>query len=62
MEIFGLTIDQLLILAGLGVVLLVALLVLKAVLKLAKNCLSMGCLGIFILLVIAFFVLRATTG
>ena len=57
-EFLGLTTGQLLTLVGLGVVLLVALLVLSVALKLAKAVLKLGCVGILILLVVAFFVLR----
>jgi hypothetical protein len=58
-EFVGLTASQLLTLAGIGVLLLVALLVLRAALKLAKTFLKLGCLGILVLLIIAFFALRA---
>jgi len=57
-EIFGLTADQLLMLVGLGLVLLVALFVLKAVVKLTRALLRMGCLVILVLLIIAFFAMR----
>ena len=57
-EIFGLTADQLLMLTGLGVVLLVALLVLRAVVKLTQALLRLGCLVILVLLVVAFFAMR----
>ena len=58
MEFVGLTVDQLLVLAGLAVVLFLLLLVLRTVLKLTKAFLKLGCLGIVFLLVIAFFVLQ----
>ena len=58
-EFLGLTTDQLLMLAGLGVVLLVALVVLRAVVKLTRAMLKLVCVGILILLAVAFFVLRA---
>ena len=57
-EIFGLTADQLLMLVGLGVVLLVALLVLKAVVKLTQALLRLGCLVVLVLLVVAFCAMR----
>ena len=57
-EVFGLTADQLLMLVGLGLVLLVALFVLKAVVKLTRALLRMGCLVILVLLIIAFFAMR----
>ena len=59
MEILGLTMGRLLALAGLGVVLFVVLFVLRSVLKLTKTVLKLGCLGILVLLVVAFFALRA---
>lgn len=62
MEFLGLTTTQLLILAGLGLVLFVLLLVFRHVLKLTKTLLQLGCLGILILLVIAFFALRSLGG
>ena len=58
-EFLGLTMDQLLMLAGLGVVLLVALVVLRTVVKLTRAMLKLGCVGILILLAVVFFVLRA---
>ncbi len=51
-EFLGLTTGQLLLLAGIGVVLFVLLLVFRHVLKLTKTLLQLGCLGILILLVI----------
>jgi hypothetical protein len=58
-EFLGLTIGQLLTLVGLGLAFLVILFVLSRVLKLTKNLLKLGCLGILVLLAIAFFALRA---
>jgi hypothetical protein len=57
-EFLGLTTDQLLTLISLGVILLVALLILKTVVKLTKAFLRLGCLGILVILVVLFFVLR----
>jgi len=58
MEIFGLTADQLMMLVGLGLVMLVALFVLKAVVKLTQALLRVGCLVVLVLLIIAFFAMR----
>lgn len=58
-EFIGLTMGQLLMLTGIGVVLLVILFVLVTVLKLTKALLKLGCLGVVVLLIIAYFVLRA---
>ena len=60
--IFGLTPDQLLILAGLGVVLVVVLLVAKFVFKLTMNFIKLGCLGILVLLLIACVVMLGLSG
>jgi hypothetical protein len=57
-EIFGLTPDQILMLVGIGVVLIVALLILKVVVKLTQALLRLGCLVILVLLVVAFFTMR----
>ena len=51
--VFGLTADQFLVLAGLGVVLLVGLVVLKFVLKLSMSFIKLGCLGICVIILIA---------
>ena len=58
MEFLGLTVDQLLMLAGLGVVLLLALVVLRAVVKLTQALLKVGCLVVLVILVVAFFAMR----
>jgi hypothetical protein len=57
-EFLGLTTDQVLTLISLGVVLLVGLLILRAAVKLTKVLLRLGCLGILVILVVLFFVLR----
>jgi hypothetical protein len=57
-EFLGLTTDQVLTLISLGVVLLVGLLILRAAVKLTKVLLRLGCLGILVILVALFFVLR----
>jgi hypothetical protein len=57
-EILGLTTDQILMLVGIGVVLIVALLILKVVVKLTEALLRLGCLVILVLLVVAFFTMR----
>ena len=62
MGFLGLTIGQFLMLTGFGVALLVILFVLKVVLKLTRTCLGLGCLGIVVLLVVAFVALQAATG
>jgi hypothetical protein len=58
-EFFGLTTDQILMLVGIGVVLVVALLILKVVVKLTEALLRLGCLVILVLLVVAFFTMRS---
>ena len=57
-EFLGLTLDQILTLVGLGLVMLVALFVLKAIVKLTQALLRVGCLVILVLLIIAFFAMR----
>jgi hypothetical protein len=57
-QFLGLTTDQILMLVGIGVVLIVALLILKVVVKLTQVLLRLGCLVILVLLVIAFFTMR----
>jgi hypothetical protein len=57
-QFLGLTTDQILMLVGIGVVLIVALLILKVVVKLTEALLRLGCLVILALLVIAFFTMR----
>jgi hypothetical protein len=56
--VLGLTVKQLLILAGTGVALVVLLAVLRVLLKLTKAFLKLGCLTILILLVVAFALMR----
>jgi len=60
--VLGLTLDQLLILAGVGVALVVLLLILRALLKLTKVVLRFGCLGIVIVLVIVFVLMQVLGG
>jgi hypothetical protein len=57
-EVLGLTVGQVLTLAGVCVILLALLWVVKQVYKLTRALLGLGCLGILVLLAIAFFVLR----
>jgi len=52
--VFGLTADQLLILAGLGIVLFLGLFVLKLVFKLTMSFVKLGCVGILAIVLIAF--------
>lgn len=61
-EILGLTADQLLILAGIGLVLFVILILLKFVLKLTVNFIKLGCLGVLVILLIAFIALWTLPG
>lgn len=58
----GLTLEQLLTLAGIAVALVVLLLVLRTLLRLTKAFLRFGCLGIVILLAVAFLLMRALGG
>lgn len=56
--LLGLTFQQLLILGGIGVALVVLLLVLRTLLRLTKAMLRFGCLGIVIVLAVAFAVMQ----
>ncbi len=58
MELLGLSLQRLLIVAGVGVLLLALLLVLKAVLKLTRACLAVGCLGVLVVLAVLFVLMR----
>ena len=58
----GLNLEQLLILAGVGVALVILLWVLKAVLKATRVVLRFGCVAIAIILVILFVVMRVIPG
>jgi hypothetical protein len=50
--VFGMTPDILLVLAGLALLLVVLLLIVKVVFKLTMNFVKIGCLGILIVLLI----------
>ncbi len=58
----GLTVEQLLILAGVGVGLVVLLVVLRALLRLTKVFLRLGCLGAVIVVVVAYALMRGLAG
>jgi hypothetical protein len=60
--VFGLTPDQLLILGGIGAGLVVLLFVLRALLRLTKTVLRFGCLGIVVILAVAFAVMQGFGG
>ena len=58
MMLFGLAVEQLPILAGVGVALVVLLFVLKTLFKLTKVFLGLGCLGILVVLAVVFVLLQ----
>jgi predicted tellurium resistance membrane protein TerC len=60
--VLGLTVEQLLILAGVGVALIVLLMILRAIFRLTRAFLRLGCLGVIIVLVIAFALMRGLAG
>jgi predicted tellurium resistance membrane protein TerC len=60
--VFGMTPDMLLILAGLGVLLVVLLFIVKVVFKLTMNFVKIGCVGILIVLFIACMVMLGASG
>jgi predicted tellurium resistance membrane protein TerC len=61
-KVLGLTVEQLLILAGVGVALIVLLMILRAIFRLTRAFLRLGCLGVIIVLVIAFALMRGLAG
>ena len=62
MEVTGLAPTQLLIIAGFSVLLLVALVVLKAAVKLTRSCLRVAVVGAVVLLVLAVLAICVMTG
>jgi hypothetical protein len=58
----GLTAEQLLILTGVAVALVVLLVVLRTLLKLTRAFVKFGCLGILILLAVTFALMRVLGG
>ena len=54
----GLTLEQLFIMGGVGIALLVLLFVLRAAMRATKMVLRLGCVGIVVILGVLFFVLR----
>ena len=60
--VFGLTPEQLLTLAGLGVVLVIVLLVAKFVFKVTMSFIKLGCLGALVVLLIACVVMLGLPG
>ena len=59
---FGMTPDMLLVLAGLGVLLVVLLFIIKVVFKLTMNFVKIGCLGILVVLLIACVAMLGVSG
>jgi hypothetical protein len=62
MELFGLTSTQLLILAGLGILLAALFLALRGAMKLTKSCLRVTVAGVVILLIVACVLMRVVGG
>jgi hypothetical protein len=60
--VLGLTIEQWLILIGVGVALVVLLLALRVLLRLTRAFLRLGCLGILVLLLVVFALMRGLGG
>lgn len=58
----GLTVEQWLTLVGVAVALVVLLLVLRMLFRLTRAFLKLGCLGILILLAVAFALMRGLGG
>ncbi len=57
-DLLGLAVGQLLILVGVGIVLMVLLFIFKTLLRLTKTILTLGCLGILIVLAVVFVLLQ----
>jgi len=62
LHLLGLTLDQLFVLVGVAVALVALLLVLRALLRLTKVVLRLGCLGIVIILAVIFVVMQSPGG
>jgi len=58
----GLSVEELLVLGGVAIALVVLLLVLRTLLKLTRAFVRFGCLGILVLLAIAFVLMRVFGG
>lgn len=58
----GLAVEQLLILAGVGVALVVILVVLRTIFRLTRILFRMGCLGVIVVLIVAFALMRGFGG
>lgn len=58
----GLGVEQLLILAGIGVALVVLLVILRAIFRLTRVFFRLGCLGVLIVLAVAFLLMRGLAG
>ena len=58
----GLTVEQLFILGGVAVALVLVLLALRTLLKLTRAFLKFGCLGIIVIVVAAFVLMRVLGG
>jgi hypothetical protein len=59
LRVLGLTVQQLLIIAAVGVALVVLLFVLRTLFRLTKAVLRFGCLGVVIILAIIFVAMQA---
>lgn len=57
-KVLGLAVEQLLILAGVGVALVVLLVVLRTIFRLTRILFRMGCLGVIVVLIVAFALMR----
>ena len=60
--LLGLTIEQLMMLAGVAVALVVLLVVLRTIFRLTRILFRVGCLGVIVVLVVAFALMRGFGG
>jgi hypothetical protein len=60
--VLGLTVEQLLILAGVGVALVVLLVVLRTIFRLTRILFRVGCIGVIVALIAAFALMRGFGG
>lgn len=61
-KVLGLTVEQLLILAGVGVALVVLLVVLRTIFRLTRILFRVGCIGVIVALIAAFALMRGFGG
>jgi len=61
-KVLGLAVEQLLILAGVGIALVVLLVVLRTIFRLTRILFRVGCVGVIVVLIVAFALMRGFGG